>query len=113
LLALLSKLQGSSCLTHVGREGIANVASWTKERLSYWQSIDREANDEAPFELVGNTDALTSDQIRLCVGPSLADQIALAWLSTLLRVVGADPERMSVVQFHKNERGTEILSLGC
>ena len=48
----------------------------------------------------------------LWVGTALADQIALAWLPALLRVLDADPERLSLVQFHKSERGTEILGLG-
>jgi hypothetical protein len=46
------------------------------------------------------------------LGTSLDSQLMLAWTPALLRAVGARPDQIDVVQFHRNHRGIEILGLG-
>lgn len=92
---------------------LTDVSTWNQRRLAFWRSInDYDPGEDEP-DFLGDVSQLVSAQrIVLWLGTSLDSQMALAWLPALLRVVGATPERIDVIQFHHNPRGIEILDLG-
>jgi hypothetical protein len=92
---------------------IADVSTWKAHRLKYWRSIydgPDDLPDEVPF---GDPAAIASaDEIQIWLTSELADQIGFVWMAALLRCLDVDPMRLKVVQFHRSERGREILGLG-
>jgi hypothetical protein len=94
-------------------EPLSDLAEWEKRRLSFWRTISPYDPDEEGHEFLGDIpELLSARKLVVWLGTSLDDQMALAWLPGLLRAVGATPEQIDVVQFHRNHRGIEILSLG-
>jgi hypothetical protein len=88
---------------------ITDVPSWERGRAAYWASFG-EAWDESVIDDPAVLAA--AERIVLWLGTQLSEQIALAWLPAFLRALDVDPDRLEVVQFHRDGRGREIPALG-
>jgi hypothetical protein len=92
---------------------IADIASWKAHRAKYWRSIYEGLDDESDEVPFGDPAAIASaDEIQIWLTTELADQIGFVWMVALLRSLDVDPARLKAVQFHRSERGREILGLG-
>jgi Domain of unknown function (DUF1835) len=76
------------------------LAQWRDLRRAFWESVERSDPDWPSFDLPDDL-AILGDarSITLWLGTGLADQLQLAWLVQALRLLGADPARLSTVQF--------------
>lgn len=89
---------------------IGDLATWTRQRRAFWhEASGREAETEA-----GEDPGVLAKarKVVIWLGTSLDEQIAFASLPAMLRAAGAVPEQIDVVQFHRNQRGLEILDVG-
>jgi hypothetical protein len=92
---------------------LTDISEWKAQRLSYWRSISDYEPEEGDDDFLGDpSDLVQARRVVIWLGTSLDSQLMLAWASALLRVAGARPEQVDVVQFHRNHRGIEILDLG-
>src|SRR5439155_2353955 len=95
-----------------------DLESWRAGRLAFWAEVDSirdtsaKAGDSWPKgDLLGGPDRLAkADEIILWVGTGLADQLMFASMPQLLRALHVGPEKLRVVQFHVNARGTAVSS---
>jgi hypothetical protein len=92
---------------------IADISSWKEHRAKYWRSIYEGPDDESDEVPFGDPAAIASaEEIQIWLTTELADQIGFVWMAALLRSLDVDPARLKAVQFHRSERGREILGLG-
>jgi hypothetical protein len=94
-------------------EPIADVGQWMERRLSFWRRISDYEPPGKDSYFLGDVSVLRSaSKVVVWLGTSLDNQLALAWLPTLLAMAGAAPSQIDVIQFERNDRGIEILDLG-
>jgi hypothetical protein len=102
---------------------LRNLESWRADRLAFWAEVesiyDRDgetsaeaASNEPQGDLLGDPDRMAkADEIVLWAGIGLADQLMVAWTQQALRVLHIGTEKLRLVQFHVNARGTAVSSL--
>jgi hypothetical protein len=77
----------------------SSLDAWANSRLSFLRD-DLLYEDITVDEVVPDLTALTSSRfITVWLGTGAADQLALAWLCTLMRVMALDLARLRVIQF--------------
>ena len=95
-----------------------SLAQWHQIREEYLRGLDY---DEVPaFSFSASTrDLLTNAQalrgaktIVLWIGTGLAEQLLLAWVVQLLRIVGVSVSRLGVIQFSRNPVGPDFEVFG-
>src|SRR5450432_787510 len=88
---------------------MTDLAAWRNRLLAFWRGL----SPDMPDDLFGDVEPLAdADHVRIWLGTSLSNQIALAWLPALLRTLGVSPTTLELVQFERGPRGREILDLG-
>ncbi len=102
---------------------LRDLESWRAERLPFWTELDDSDREERrvsadaddggePSDLLSDPLPLANaDEIVLWIGTGLADQLTLAWMPQLLRVLRVGIEKLRVVQLRANSSGTEVTSL--
>lgn len=94
-------------------EPLTDPTEWKARRLSFWRSISEFTSEEVFEHLLGDTTELVSARrVVIWLGTSLDNQLALAFLATLLRAVATARPQIDLIQYHGNHRGDEILDLG-
>ncbi len=79
---------------------LQSLAQWRDLRRAFWESVEPPDPDYPPFDFPDDLAILSGARsITLWLGTGLADQLQLAWLVQALRLLGADPARLSTVQF--------------
>ena len=88
-------------------------------RQTFWEHVEREPrqgrkrrrrseNVDRDF-VVGSLDRLAdADEVVLWLGTGLAEQIALAWIPQVLRVIGGRADSIRLVQFERTFGGAAI-----
>ena len=77
----------------------SSLDAWASSRLCFLRD-DLLCEDVTADEVVPDLTALTNSRIiTVWLGTGPADQLALAWLCTLMRVMALEPARLRVVQF--------------
>jgi hypothetical protein len=95
------------------------LESWWTMRQTYWEHVEREprqtrnrrrrAKNADRDYIVGSLDRLANaDEVVLWLGTGLAEQLALAWIPQLLRVIGGRADSMRIVQFDRTLGGAAI-----
>lgn len=97
----------------------SDLDQWRSLRLGFWKRLESgepitpEEEEWARKDILDNPHRLAeADEVILWVGMGLGDQLLLAWLPQLLRRVGADVERLKVVQFERHPSGNPLPTLG-
>jgi len=99
---------------------LRDLESWRAGRLAFWAefysgeepSVSTETGG-SPSDLFGEPACLTkADEIVLWLGTGLSEQLTLAWMPQLLRVLDLRTEKLRIVQFRVNSSGTALSSLG-
>lgn len=90
---------------------------WNALRHDYWTSLIRGGENEhvpAPYNLVSNVERLRdAERIHVWTATSLSEQLFAARVVSLVDLVGADPARISLVQFETlRDRHARILGMG-
>jgi hypothetical protein len=94
---------------------ITDLASWSRLRTDYWNGIlSRVAGElvQSRFNLVDNARRLAdAERIHIWASTGVSEQLFIAFVVQLVKHVGGDPERISLVQFETiGER--RIIGLG-
>ncbi|HET9863853.1 MAG TPA: DUF1835 domain-containing protein, partial [Steroidobacteraceae bacterium] len=94
---------------------ISDLASWSRLRTEYWNGIlPRSAGEhvQSRFNLVDNAKRLAdAERIHIWAATGVSEQLFIAFVVQLVKHVGGDPERISLVQFETiGER--RIIGLG-
>jgi hypothetical protein len=90
------------------------IEKWTRVRKAYWDSIGpEEVRQSFNPDLLANTPALLeADSIVLWLGIGTAEQLLLAWMVQLLKLVGSSA-KIQVIQYtHLGRKGTEVWGTG-
>jgi Domain of unknown function (DUF1835) len=97
---------------------LESLAQWQRIREEYLRTIDdipEFSFSTSARDLLTNAPALRgAKSIVLWVGSGLAEQLLLAWLVQLLRVVDVPVSRLAVIQFSRHPLGSgfEVFSVG-
>jgi hypothetical protein len=76
---------------------LQSLAQWRDLRRAFWASVEP---PDPPFDLPEELAMLRdAPSIAIWLGTGLADQLQLAWLVQVLRLLGADPAKLGTVQF--------------
>ena len=94
-----------------------DLRAWKEVRHEYWSTLVPDADSEhihSPFNLDDNAERLRSaEHTTIWAATSLSEQLFIAHVVHLADLVGADPARISVVQFETlGSRGTRIQGMG-
>lgn len=94
-----------------------DLRAWNTLRNDYWTSLIPGGENEhvpAPYNLVSNVERLRdAERIHVWAATSLSEQLFVARVVSLVDLVGADPARISLVQFETlRDRRARILGLG-
>ena len=91
-----------------------SIEEWARLREAYWDSI-ASSDERRPFnrDLLANTRALCElDSIVVWVGVGAAEQLLLAWMVKLLKLIGSRAQ-IQVVQFTRTGRyNADVWGLG-
>jgi len=92
-----------------------DLGAWQNVRDRFWRNLVPQAELEhvpSPFNLVSNAQRLKEDgPIHVWAGTSLSEQLFVAFVIHLADAVGADPKRISLVQFEQL-RGSDARVMG-
>lgn len=94
-----------------------DLRAWSRVRHEYWTTLVPDVDSEhvhSPFNLDDSAEQLRSaEHIYIWAATSLSEQLFIAHVVHLADVVGADPARISVIQFETlRSRGTRIQGMG-
>lgn len=94
-----------------------DLDAWNALRLEYWTSLvpgGESGHVPAPYNLVSHVERLRdAERIHVWTATSLSEQLFVAHVVKLVDLVGADPARISLVQFETlRDRRARILGLG-
>jgi hypothetical protein len=93
----------------------ADLASWTKLRHEYWTSFVPGAAGEhvhSRFNLVDNAKSLAdAERVHIWAGTGVSEQLFIAFVVFLVKLVGGDTERIALVQFETAGR-KRVIALG-
>ena len=91
-----------------------SIEEWARIREAYWHSVFS-SEEPHPFnsDLLVNTEALRAlDSIVVWVGTGVAEQLLLAWMVQLLKLVGSQAQ-LHVIQFtHTGKHNFDAWGLG-
>jgi hypothetical protein len=80
-----------------------DLAAWRKLRFEYWSSFvtgDAGEHVESRFNLVDNAQRLVDAEcIHIWAGTGVSEQLFIAFVVHLVKLVGGDPTRLALVQF--------------
>jgi hypothetical protein len=80
-----------------------DLAAWSKLRYDFWSGfVAGEAGEhvKSPFNLVDNATRLTeAERLNIWAGTGVSEQLFIAFVVHLVKLVGADPTRLALVQF--------------
>ncbi len=80
-----------------------DLAAWRKLRFEYWSSFvsgDSGEHVESRFNLVDNAARLADAEcIHIWAGTGVSEQLFIAFVVHLVKLVGGDPTRLALVQF--------------
>ena len=80
-----------------------DLAAWRKLRFEYWSSFvsgDAGEHVESRFNLVDNAARLADAEcIHIWAGTGVSEQLFIAFVVHLVKLVGGDPTRLALVQF--------------
>ena len=91
-----------------------SISTWRQTREAYLQSLDDDASEPfsfstSPRDLITNAAGLQdAESIVLWVGTGLGEQLLLAWVVQLLRLLHVPISRLAVVQFARNPAGPDF-----
>ena len=92
------------------------LVEWQRVRENYLRNLNPDWPEFSLAEkdgLLANLPALrAAERIVLWIGAGLDEQLLLAWVVQLLRAADIAPSRLRVVQFHRTERGHEVVAMG-
>jgi hypothetical protein len=94
-----------------------DLGAWQNIRERYWRNLVPQAELEhvpSPFNLVANAQRLKEDApIHVWAGTSLSEQLFIAFVIHLADAVGADAQRIALVQFeHARGREARVMGVG-
>lgn len=91
-----------------------SIEEWSRLREAYWDSV-ASSDDQRPFndDILANTPALCeADSIVLWLGVGVAEQLLLAWLVKLLKLIGSQAQ-IHVVQFTRaGKHNSDVWGVG-
>ncbi len=80
-----------------------DLAAWRKLRFEYWSGVvtgDVDEHVPSAFNLVDNAARLAdAERIHIWAGTGVSEQLFIAFVVHLVKLVGADPARLALVQF--------------
>lgn len=89
---------------------IGSIAKWHHSRKSWWarefadQGLDAPSDEEMPFDLVDNVEALKDcETIMLWIGTGLADQLFLSFVVQLVQTLDVAASGLQVIQYDRLE----------
>jgi Domain of unknown function (DUF1835) len=95
---------------------LRSISEWQKQREKYLRTLYR---FEFSFDSVhrdvlsGTQDLRDAEHLTLWLGTGLAEQLLLAWLIQLFRVIDVDYNKLRIIQFSTDpQRHYEILGIG-
>jgi hypothetical protein len=100
---------------------LTSLAEWQRLRETYQRTLDYADRPPFSFASQGRPDLVTSAPVLreaaaivLWVGTGVAEQLLLAWVVQLLRLLQIDPARLRVIQFtqHPASPEFEVYGLG-
>ena len=92
--------------------------AWRKLRFEYWSSFvsgDAVEHVQSRFNLVDNAARLVdAERIHIWAGTGVSEQLFIAFVVHLVKLVGGDPTRIALVQFEKMRRSKNgrVIGLG-
>ena len=82
---------------------IVELAAWTKLRFDYWSSFvpgGATEHVQSRFNLVDNAQRLADAEcVHIWAATGVSEQLFIAFIVQLVKLVGGDPTRLSIVQF--------------
>ena len=82
---------------------VTDLAAWSRLRLDYWNSmVPGHAGETAPsrFSLVQNAQRLVdAERIHIWAATGVSEQLFIAFVVNLVRMVGGDLDKLALVQF--------------
>lgn len=82
---------------------LSDISAWTKLRHEYWNSVvPGHTGDYAPsrFNLVQNAQRLAgAERVHIWAATGVSEQLFIAFVVNLVRLVGGDLDRIALVQF--------------
>jgi hypothetical protein len=92
-----------------------DLAAWTKLRHGFWTSFvpgNPSEHVHSRFNLVDNAKRLAdAERIHVWAGTGVSEQLFIAFVVFLVKLVGGDPERIALVQFEMSGR-KRVIGLG-
>jgi hypothetical protein len=96
-----------------------NLAAWSKLRFDYWSSFVPGGAVEhvhSRFNLIDNAQRLKdAERVHIWAGTGVSEQLFIAFVVHLVKLVGGDPKRIALVQFetvgHRQNNG-RVIGLG-
>ena len=92
-----------------------DLATWSKLRHDFWSSFVPGSAGEhvhSRFNLVDNAKRLAdAERIHVWAGTGVSEQLFIAFVVFLVKLVGGDPERIALVQFEMSGR-KRVIGLG-
>ena len=80
-----------------------DLAAWTKQRHEFWTSfVPGNAGEHvhSRFNLIDNAKRLAdAERVHIWAGTGVSEQLFVAFVVFLVKLVGGDPERIALVQF--------------
>ena len=94
-----------------------DLTAWSQLRTEYWSGfISSDAVEHMPsrFNLVDNAARLVdAERIHIWAGTGVSDQLFIAFVVHLVKLVGGDPTRLALVQFEtRGEKNGRVIGLG-
>ncbi len=87
-----------------------DLATWSKRRFEYWSSVVPGTASEhvhSRFNLVDNAQRLVdAERIHIWAATGVSEQLFIAFVVHLVKLVGGDPTRIALVQFEKPWRSS-------
>src|SRR5450432_1782490 len=75
---------------------MTDLAAWRNRRLAFWRGL----SPDMPDDLLGGVEPLAdADHVRIWLGTSLSNQMTLASLPALFRILGVSPATLELIQF--------------
>ncbi|HET9472586.1 MAG TPA: DUF1835 domain-containing protein [Steroidobacteraceae bacterium] len=97
-----------------------DLATWSQRRLEYWSSFvpgNASEHVHSRFNLVDNAQRLVdAERIHIWAGTGVSEQLFIAFVVHLVKLVGGDPTRLALVQFEKaindTRKNGRVIGLG-
>jgi uncharacterized protein DUF1835 len=81
-----------------------DLVAWSQMRLDYWSSISGKAGEHvhSRFNLLDNAPRLrNAERVHIWTATGVSEQLFIAFVVNLMKLVGGDLEKLALVQFEK------------